>query len=452
LLAGGKGDLKILLIIDYNMSEQKGPKDALPDPTQSRAKAAQQELDKFHGAQLAVSEQKDQLVGTTLSGRYRINEKIGEGGMGKIYTAEDERLNKKVVVKVLPSYFAGKDDVIKRFMQEAKMASQIGHENIVDVTDLDKTKEGTPFYVMESLIGEDLGNLIGREGVLAPERIKNIVVQILKALGAAHEKGIVHRDMKPENVYLIERSGNRDFVKLIDFGIAKLLQDAEIKVQPPAALLKHEGNTGLTIAGMVLGTPTYMAPEQTVESSSVDHRADLYAVGIMTYEMLCGVAPFKAESYLTVLEMHRKEAPITPSQSRPDLDIPKEIESVVMKAIKKDPAGRFQSAKEMENALSGNDESLRDTLAPPKADGSQIHFGPRSLEAYLRMKRKERAGRFFRTYVAIGGLILATAGTAAIAAGYHHRRPAEIIPGHEHTTIQDNTKEPQAHQADPPSE
>ncbi len=164
----------------------------------------------------------DPLIGATLGGRYRVIKAIGEGGMGIVYEAVHEVIEKKVAIKVLRDDFSKRPEVVERFRQEAKSASRIGHEHIVDISDFGETPTGQSYFVMEYLEGDDLANILAREGTLAPARAVNIIIQCCKALGAAHVKGIVHRDMKPENIFLTSRDNQPDFVKIVDFGIAKM--------------------------------------------------------------------------------------------------------------------------------------------------------------------------------------------------------------------------------------
>ncbi|MCA9719203.1 MAG: serine/threonine protein kinase, partial [Myxococcales bacterium] len=209
----------------------------------------------------------DALVGQVLCDRYEILDKLGEGGMGTVYLAEHITIHKRCAIKVLSSEYANKQDLIDRFLQEARAASMISHENVVEITDFGTAPNGSVFFVMEWLDGEDLSSTVEREGALPWTRVKPIALQICRALGAAHDKGIIHRDMKPENCFRVKRSTSNDFIKVLDFGIAKVTTD------------DGEGK-GLTKTGMIFGTPEYMSPEQA-QGIRVDHRADIYAVGVI---------------------------------------------------------------------------------------------------------------------------------------------------------------------------
>src|SRR5258705_3471444 len=206
-------------------------------------------------------------------------------------------------------------------MQEAKAASKIGHENIIDITDFGETASGSVFFVMEFLEGADLAHHI-REGAMSLERTRYIMNQVCRALGAAHAKGIIHRDLKPENIFLIERNGQPDFVKILDFGIAKMNS-------------LDEGGARLTRTGMIFGTPEYMSPEQA-KGDRPDHRVDIYAAGCILYEMLTGDVPFSAESFMGVLTKHMFEAPQPPTQRAPHANISPDVEAVVLKALAED--------------------------------------------------------------------------------------------------------------------
>jgi serine/threonine protein kinase len=279
----------------------------------------------------------DPYIGKTIADRYRILGKLGEGGMGVVYQAEHVFIEKKVAVKILSEDFARKADLVARFMQEAKAASKIGHENIIDITDFGETASGSVFFVMEYLDGFDLAHHI-RQGAMPLERARYIMNQVCRALGAAHTKGIIHRDLKPENIFLIERNGRPDFVKILDFGIAKM------------SSLDNEGGSRLTRTGMIFGTPEYMSPEQA-KGDRPDHRVDIYAAGCILYEMLAGDVPFYAETFMGVLTKHMFEAPVPPSVRAPQAGVPADIEAVVLKALAKDRDQRFQSMKEMAFAL-----------------------------------------------------------------------------------------------------
>ena len=276
----------------------------------------------------------DRLIGTTLDGRYEIEAKIGEGGMGVVFLGKHSIIRKKVAIKVLKGKVARDHSVVKRFVQEAKAASRIGHPNIVDVTDFGTTPDGMTYSVMEFVEGQTLKAALKADAPLPTARALPIIAQLGKALAAAHEKGIVHRDLKPENVFLIDRAGRKDFVKVVDFGIAKVMP------------LEGAGDTPrLTRAGTVFGTPEYMAPEQAAGRSDTDRRVDIYALGTILYEMLVGKVPHKGESMVRTLAMQMLDPIIPPREARPELDISDDLELVILRALEKKREQRYDNMR-----------------------------------------------------------------------------------------------------------
>ncbi len=280
----------------------------------------------------------DPLIGTTLDGRYRILRAIGEGGMGVVYEAEHVLIEKRVAIKVLRESFTRRPDVVERFRQEAKSASRIGHPNIVDVSDFGETPARSSYIVMEMLHGEDLADVLSRECALAPARATMIVYQVGKALGAAHRKNIIHRDLKPENIYLIEREGQQDFVKVVDFGVAKMSD------------IETLGGRKLTRTGMIFGTPEYMSPEHA-GGKSLDHRVDIYALGIILYELLTGRVPFEGDNFMEVLSKHGHDTVPDLRSVNPGTRVSPELSRVVARALEKDPGRRYQTMDDMMNDL-----------------------------------------------------------------------------------------------------
>jgi serine/threonine protein kinase len=323
----------------------------------------------------------DPLVGSTLSGRYRIIRKIGEGGMGIVYEAEHVLIEKRVGLKVLREDFSNRFDVVERFRQEAKSASKIGHEHIIDISDFGVTQSGANFFVMELLHGRDLAEELEKHGPLSPRRALGIVLQCAEALGAAHKKGIVHRDMKPENIFLVERKSDEDFVKIVDFGIAKM---SDVETGAPGRKL--------TKTGMIFGTPEYMSPEQGA-GKPLDHRVDVYALGIILYELLTGRVPFMGDTFMGILTQHMFEQVPPLKAMNPRCNVPDEVERLVFRAVAKDPDERYRSMEELASELSGalmRTPNTVSSLAPPP--GTVTHYGhgeaepvaqrsPRLLEA-----------------------------------------------------------------------
>jgi len=282
--------------------------------------------------------EQDSLIGLTI-GNYEIKQKLGEGGMGSVYLAEHPLIGKKVALKVLHAEFASNRDVVSRFFTEAKSVNDIQHPNIVDIVDYGEIVQDDGgdmvYFIMEFLAGEALTDLIRREAPLAPERSLAICIQIADALSASHGHNIVHRDLKPDNVILIQRGRQNDFVKVLDFGIAKLTGD-----QP---------GSRRTRTGIVMGTPAYMSPEQCEGRGNVDHRTDIYALGILLYEMITGRVPFLGEGYGEVLVQHLTQTPARPTTIRGL--IPPHVEAICMKALEKKPESRYPSMEEFMKAL-----------------------------------------------------------------------------------------------------
>lgn len=293
------------------------------------------------------------LVGTILADRYQILERIAEGGMGTVYVAEHITIHRRLAIKVLSPDLGNTPDIAQRFLREAQAASMIQHEHIVDIIDFGYTDQGQAFLAMELLEGEDLATTIEKEGRLPWPRLRRMVLQICRALNAAHEKGVIHRDMKPDNCFRIKRGGNSDFIKLLDFGIAKVMTEATtFRGKKPVAQA--------TAAGTLLGTPEYMAPE-LARDGIPDARVDIYSLGVMIYELLTGVVPFRGETFMSTIALQLTQEPIPPRQRAPSADIPPAIEAVVMKALAKDPEHRYQNIREMTEALVAADQRLRST-------------------------------------------------------------------------------------------
>lgn len=274
------------------------------------------------------------LVGTTLAGRYLVTRQVGKGGMGAVYEATHTLIGKRVAVKVLLEKYAQREAIVKRLKQEAQLASSVGNEHIIDITDFGSTDDGRTFVVMEFLEGESLAECLSREHVLPEQRILRIISQACSALAAAHAKGVVHRDIKPENLFLLKRK-DQDFVKVVDFGISKSLR----------ASGEEEETTRLTQTGMVLGTPLYMSPEQARGDDELDHRVDVYALGVIMYEAAAGRVPFVGNNYLSVISQVLNEEPKPLRELRPELT--EEFEAVVAKAMSKDVKERYASANDM---------------------------------------------------------------------------------------------------------
>jgi len=338
-------------------------------------------------------------VGTTL-GSYRLVQQIGAGGMGRVFIAEHALLGRQVALKVLRSELSGNIEAVKRFFAEARAVNRIKHENIIEISDFVANARGPSFYIMELLQGTTLRVLQSQEGLLSVPRALRIVVQVCRGVGAAHAASVIHRDLKPDNVFLIERDGQADFVKLLDFGVAKL-----------TSATLEDASTYKTSAGMVVGTPDYMAPEQAL-GQPVDHRADIYSIGVILFELLVGRRPFVARTAREVMVQHM----VTPAPGfatiNPALELPLELEDLVLHCLKKDPHERPDSIQDVANRLS---DILQRCRPVPGGDGRRVRL--------VRGKNESRLGTIgTTTALAIGDARrrrwpIAAAAALLIAAG-----------------------------------
>jgi eukaryotic-like serine/threonine-protein kinase len=278
----------------------------------------------------APTEPPDPLIGQVLDGRYRIERVLGEGGMGIVYKAQHVALNKPLAIKVLRAEVSKDQEIVQRFRQEAQSATAIGNHHIIDISDFGVLPDGSTYFVMEFLDGIPLARAIEPGKPLKASRTIHIAKQLCRALGAAHDVGIVHRDLKPDNIYLINRGGDRDFVKVLDFGIAKV----------------GGQKSKLTQVGQVFGTPHYMSPEQCA-GTAVDRRTDVYALGVIMYEMTSSRVPFDADNLMGILTKHLYEEPVMPRDLPPPVDVPAALESVIMKSLAKKADVRYQSMQEV---------------------------------------------------------------------------------------------------------
>jgi serine/threonine-protein kinase len=284
----------------------------------------------------------DPLIGQTVADRYKIEKRLGEGGMGFVYAAHQSAIEKKVAIKVLKTEFSSRPEVVARFQQEAVSACRIKHPNVVDVFDVGRLEDGRFFLVMELLEGRDLSELIAEEAPLPPVRGIALALQICRALNAAHKSGVIHRDLKPENIFLHRTSDGDEIVKIVDFGIAQL--------RVPENAPTEERQRKLTTEGTIVGTPEYMAPEQA-RGEAMDHRVDIYAVGIILYEMFTGHPPFTGTAMLQILLQQMSEQPPPMAKVNPSLAIAPELEQVIMRALAKRPEERFTSMSDFAAAI-----------------------------------------------------------------------------------------------------
>jgi serine/threonine-protein kinase len=294
-------------------------------------------------AQGAHSSDGARRLGQVVSGRYRIKELLGEGGMGSVYLAEHTHMRKRVALKLLHPEMVDNAEVLARFEREAMAAAHIEHPNVAAATDFGRTDDGGFFLVLEYVEGRSLRAALA-DGPMAPQRALHIARQIGLALERAHDSGVVHRDLKPENVMLVQRGDDPDFVKVLDFGIAKV---------SPETIAARGGDAAqqpLTRMGTVLGTPEYMAPEQAL-GEAVTPPSDLYAVGIMLYEMLTGKHPFDPPDRLAMLSFHIV-APVPAMRDRaPEVDVPPIVEALVRRLLEKDAKARYASGRALVEAI-----------------------------------------------------------------------------------------------------
>ncbi|MFO0666720.1 MAG: serine/threonine-protein kinase [Polyangiaceae bacterium] len=284
--------------------------------------------------------ERDPLIGQLFSGRYRIERRLGGGSMGEVYLAEHTLMHKRVAIKVLRKKTSRSLEAVARFEREAVAASRIDHPNVAAATDFGKLPDGTSFLVLEYVEGIGLRDALRQYGSLPARRALHIAEQICDALTRAHEHGIVHRDLKPENIMLTSRGDDPDFVKVLDFGIARV----------PLQVAATDPSETLTRVGVVYGTPEYMAPEQSL-GHRIDARADLYALGVILYEMLTGVRPFVGRSDVLLMCMHATRDVPPMRDAAPLVDIAPEVEAFVRRLLSKAPEGRPENAYEAQAEL-----------------------------------------------------------------------------------------------------
>ena len=374
--------------------------------------------------------------------KYEILSEIGRGGMGVVYRARHLIWNEEKALKVLVAAGAASQQGLKGLMAEALVMRQLQHPHIVRVEDADYTEDDQPFVVMEYVDGQSLRQKLDREGPLAPELALQIAAQTCSALSAAHQKGIIHRDIKPPNLLLAKSVDGSETVKIIDFGIAKVREEAGL------------GFTGIMTGttGFVLATPGYASPEQAfgMRGSDLDGRTDLYSLGLMLYEMLTGRLPFAADTPVALLVQRLQVQPLPPDRLRPDLRISSEVSRLVVKAIEKERENRYRSAEEMQQAITGlldswRAERDRDEAATtrrtaereqPKPDTKKkqeraARLTPRTDRGDTTRIRDERRPRR-RTYRIVG---LAVASLALVAAGLFVTRHVTEEKGPQSTRV-----------------
>jgi serine/threonine protein kinase len=299
---------------EFDKGEQFCPKDGSPLSTSSHAA--------------------DPLVGRVLGGRYRLTDRLGQGGMGTVYRAVHTLMDKPLAVKILRGELSTDTEAIARFHREARSASRLDHDHCIRVTDFGQTEDRLLYLAMELLEGRSLTQRI-KESSMPIAEAAQIAHAVAQALEHAHEAGIIHRDLKPDNVFLARRPRGREIVKVLDFGLAKLADDSG-------------KSRSITRDGTVFGTPEYMAPEQA-QGEPLDPRTDLYALGVLLFHMLTGELPFRAETFVALLTKHVRDVPPRPSDLEPS--IPPELETIVLTCMQKKPAQRYPSATALAEAL-----------------------------------------------------------------------------------------------------
>ncbi|PZM79107.1 MAG: hypothetical protein DKT66_21730 [Candidatus Melainabacteria bacterium] len=278
---------------------------------------------------------KDPLVGTTLDDRYLIEGVIGRGGMGVVYRARQQNMDKDMAIKMLYSHKVSEPEAIKRFHREAKTVTAVRHHHIINLYDFGMY-QNQPYLVMDYLEGKSLKDILKEEGALSFERAGRVFTQVLEALASAHESNLVHRDLKPENIMLSRHNNQDDWVTLIDFGLSKIIESGDGSMD----------HVNITKVGDVCGSPPYMCPEQCLSSTVVDPRSDLYSLGVVIYESLSLKLPFNAKSAIEMLDCHLYATPIPFNFSIPEMKVCSEMTRVLNTAMEKDPEKRYQSAQE----------------------------------------------------------------------------------------------------------
>ncbi|HEY6099664.1 MAG TPA: serine/threonine-protein kinase, partial [Anaeromyxobacter sp.] len=378
----------------------------------------------------------DAWVDQVIADRYRLLSLLGEGGMGAVYKAEHIRMGKALALKILRGEFASDPGAVERFRSEAQIVSRLSHPHTIAVFDFGEIAPGEGFYLaMEYVPGKDLARILREEGRVSEARAARIGQQVLGSLAEAHDAGIVHRDMKPGNVMLMQTRAGEDWAKVLDFGIAKLRDEG-----PPPA-----GTTG---AGAIIGTPNYLSPEQA-RGDALDARADLYSLGAVLYELVAGRPPFVAPNPLAVVSAHLHETPPPLAETAPGISA--RYAAIVHRALEKRPSGRFRSADEMRDALAGLDESAarrsaRRPASPVVTGELQIASRDdfREFERQLRVLKRSRVAAPLTAALLLGAVALAAwrwpdvyallsrrvpRVAAALPAAF---RPADLYDGEEH--------------------
>ncbi len=366
----------------------------------------------FDDLQMPVA---DPLIGVVVADRYRIVEGLGRGGMGIVYKVEHKQIGKLLAMKLLTGELSRNPEVVRRFKHEALTSSRLSNPNTVQVFDFG-VSDGLTYLVMELIAGEDLGRILRAGGPMPWSRLGKVIVQACSSLAEAHSKGIVHRDIKPENIMLVKAKDGSDIAKVLDFGLAKLREG--------------EGLSELTSAGAIVGTPYFMSPEQ-VRGDPVDARSDIYSLGALMYRALTGHYPFNGPTPMSVFTKHLTEMPAAPVDRSPELGIPPGVSRIVMKALLKNPAERFQKVEDLQVAVveqlralgTSSVDTLLDsgavrklgTATPKAAPGGAAIATRDEVERYERKLRRQKYGAY-------GVLVVLLAGAGAGGAKYAQSR------------------------------
>jgi len=339
----------------------------------------------------------------TAVGEYRVLRKLGEGGMGAVYAGEQPTIGKRVAIKVLAPHCAADPDMVRRFTEEARAANRIQHPHIIDIFSFGQLPDGRHYFVMEFLDGQSMAEAIDQES-LQPGELRRLLGQICDALEASHQAGIVHRDLKPENIWIARPPHGESYVKLLDFGIAKLMDPTR---------------TNLTQTGAVMGTPLFMAPEQCL-GRAVDARTDLYALGVILYRIFCGRYPFAGTVITELVYQHVADAPAPPSRHR---DMPPNLEHVILDCLAKDPAARPQTARLLGDRLEAALANWSGISAGATVRGSALQSvllpaAPHSYQPTEEQPRRPgRPTHKLRWLLGLGAAVLVTGAVLALRMG-----------------------------------
>ncbi len=326
-------------------------------------------------------------VAQVLSANYELEDEVGRGGMGIVYCARDRRLKREIAIKVLPPELSFRADIRQRFLREAETAAQLNHPNIVPIYTVEE-KDNLVYFVMAYIKGDNLGVRLQQHGPLPPVEVRRILKEVAEALAYAHNRNVIHRDIKPDNIIIDEETGR---AMVTDFGIARALTDT--------------GDSRLTATGMAIGTPAYMSPEQSAGDKAIDGRSDLYSLGVVGYQMLCGQTPFVASNTPSMLVKHLSERPIPVDERWPD--IPPDLGRAVMMCLEKDPADRFPNAAAFAQALSGGAMptlATRASMPAPREQARDVGQGGTSFRDYAEQNVRDYASsRYGRNAPAASG-------------------------------------------------